>query len=120
MTGGGGADNFVYNGLADGTLISTNQTVADSGLATDIITDFTTLSDRILFNAGDFDAGGSFETLTEAYDGTNATATSGAAYIYDSDGYLIYDDDVTTAGYTVIADLGEASFDISEDILIPV
>ncbi|PJK27374.1 beta strand repeat-containing protein, partial [Minwuia thermotolerans] len=111
MTGGAGADRFNYNDISETVLVAVNQTVADAGVAVDLVSDFSgTAGDGDSFSFeefGGFDPIGvaSFATIGAAYDGTNSGVGSGSAYVFDGQ-HLIYDDDVQTAGYQVVADTG--------------
>ena len=63
--------------------------------------------DIIHFDPACFDPTTQVRTLTRAHDGTNSGFAGGAAVVVDSAGYLVYDADVSAAGYTVVANLGD-------------
>ncbi|WP_417518692.1 calcium-binding protein [Minwuia sp.] len=103
LTGGAGADVFEFQNLNDVARVALNQTVAASGTAVDIITDFNAIDDQINL------AGASFgvqplSILGFAYDGTNSGIANGDALIFDGT-HLIFDDDVNTDGYVAIAEV---------------
>ncbi len=110
MDGGIGNDTYQYDEISDGTQITTNQTVAASGLATDVISGgFNTVDDGFAFDETAFGVVASVPlvALASPYDGTNSGLASGAAFIIDNTGstsFLSFDPDVTTPGYTVIAE----------------
>lgn len=105
MTGGLGVDEFVYRTLDDGTEIIDDVTVAADGASTDMITDFDTIYDKFVFDANVFDFAATFvDQGGTPYDGTNSGQGDGSAFIYDGD-YLIYDEEVSIDGYTVIANV---------------
>ena len=88
-------------------------TVGASGLPVDLIVDFATGVDTISFEeGGGFDIIDgqvtTFESIGVDYDGTNSVAGGISAYIFDGT-HLIYDDDVATAGYQVIANMNGAT-----------
>lgn len=101
MVGDDGADLFSYLSLADGTQIAGNTTVGTT--STDLVEDFETGVDKFVFDTAEFDADAVFVTIGEAYDGTNSGVQSGAAFVFDGT-HLVYDGDVGTEGYTVVAD----------------
>ncbi len=103
ITTGAGDDVLVVGSQSDLTDIATNITVTASGLAVDVVTDFTTNSDAFFIDGTGF--GLVNPTLVEIvgdYDGTNSGQASGDHFIFDGT-HLIYDDDVTSAGYSVVA-----------------
>ncbi len=104
LDGGLGNDTFQYDQVGDGTRIATNQTIAASGVATDVINGFTSGSDEIDINETEFVvlAGAQFATIGTPYDGTNSGLTSGTAFIFDGT-HLSYDPDVNAAGHTAMA-----------------
>jgi hypothetical protein len=112
LTGGLGTDQFVASGYA-GTFV----TVADNEVPSDFadvarITDFVTGEDKLVYDPLNFgylsslDAD-TFIAITDAYDGTNASSTQydggGAVFIFDGNNNLIYDENGTDAGYTIVA-----------------
>ncbi len=101
MTGGDGADLFSYLSQADGTEIAGNSTVGTT--STDLIQDFESGVDKFVFDATEFDPDATFVTIGSAYNGNNSGVQSGAAFVFDGT-HLIYDEDVTSEGYTVVAD----------------
>ncbi|MDF1721672.1 MAG: hypothetical protein P1U65_13430 [Minwuia sp.] len=111
LVGGAGSDEFLHSSLGDITTIATNITVAASGQAVDLIDDFVSGTDQISF---DLDGGfegigiGGFIEISEAYDGTNSGGQGFVAYIFDGT-HLIYDDDLQSEGYQVVADMNGAS-----------
>ena len=131
MDGGAGLDLFLFyhdllrhpyydalvegTAMVEGTAITTNQTVAASGLQTDVVNNFVSADDGFEFSSAPIVASAAFDSILTAYDGNNSNVTSGDAFIYDGN-HLIYDDDVTAAGYTVIAEVnGDAV--VSSDIV---
>lgn len=101
MVGDEGADLFSYLSLADGTDIAGNTTVGS--VSTDLVEDFESGVDKFVFDAAEFDPGATFVTIGSAYNGNNSGVESGAAFVYDGT-HLIYDEDVSAEGYTVVAD----------------
>ena len=104
LTGNSGADTFFYLDLSDGTIITANETVAASELFRDRVMDFVSGTDDFALDSPNFEAAAAFDTIAQAYDGTNSNVSSGSAVIFDGS-HLIYDPDVNTAGYTVIAEV---------------
>jgi Ca2+-binding RTX toxin-like protein len=105
MTGGAGADVFLYNDIAEVETVASDQTVAASGISTDVVTDFVAGQDVFQFNSADFDSSAPFATIGVAYDGTNSGVVAGPVMVWDGT-HLIYDgpgQDV--AGYTVVAEV---------------
>ena len=110
LTGAGGADIFAYVAPSDGEVRTTNGSVGSNG--GDVIADFVSGQDKISIDSAGFSLtslsdGVNFEVISAGYDGTNATSSDFAAsapvLIYSqSDAALIYDDNGTTAGYTVL------------------
>ena len=109
LTGGAGADHFGYELPTDGGNVPNNQTAAAAGAVGDTITDFVSTLDSLDFKQGPFSATFTFVVIGSAYDGTNSTVGSGAAFVLDSTGNLNYDADVNTAGYTVVANVGTST-----------
>ena len=113
LVGGAGSDEFSHETLLDITSINANITVSASGQAVDLIDDFETGTDLLSF---DEDGGfqfidgevTTFESISVAYDGTNSGSVGSSAYIFDGT-HLIFDDDLTTDGYQVIADMNGAT-----------
>jgi Ca2+-binding RTX toxin-like protein len=123
FTGGGnGLDNSLTGGTANDTLTGgagadTFNAIASNGL--DVITDFTSGSDRIVLDASytqtatvDFVSGAGAQTAT----GTNS------AFLYDtSTGILSYDADGTGAGAAVqLFNLGAGTTLVSSDVIFPI
>ena len=103
ITTGAGDDVLAVDSPSDLTDIATNITVTASGLAVDVVTDFTTNSDAFFIDGTGF--GLVNPVLVEIvgdYDGTNSGQASGDHFIFDGT-HLIYDEDVTSAGYSVVA-----------------
>ncbi len=107
-----------YRGLDDGVAVATNTPFA--GQATQV-TDFTTAGDSFAFfnEAFGFDAategllsdieidlGQTLFSTVSNYDGTLAEPDATHQFVFDpTTSTLYYDDDVNSAGYTVIAQL---------------
>ena len=121
MTGGSGADAFVFEdsrGLAE---VSVNTPFVNSGLETSTIVDFVQGQDHVeiygdLFgNLAAVVEGLSFSRIAAAFDGTNAGANSNHAsglpsFIYSkSDEILFYDDNGAATGYRAVAKVGDLS-----------
>lgn len=106
MAGGTGNDSFHFVSAADGVAVAANQTVAAAGVTVDQITDFQSGADQFLLDqdGGDFSTS-ALTVLGAAYDGTNSGLEAGEAVIFDGT-HLIHDNDVNTAGYTVLAQVG--------------
>ncbi len=102
MDGGAGNDDFIYEETGDGTQITTNQTIAASGLATDVINNFVSAEDDFSIDETGFVTSPQFVSIGTAYDGTNSGLGGGAAFIFDGT-HLSFDFDVTSAGYTALA-----------------
>ena len=109
LSGAGGADIFQYLDPKDGDVRTVNGTVSSHG--GDLITDFTTGNDSIGISVSGFGlssiSSSNFEVLSVQYDGTNSTladfASSSPVLIYsEADALLIYDDNGSSAGYTVL------------------
>ncbi len=108
MTGGNGGDTFVFDALADGTEILVNDTIANVGAAVNDIQDFATGTDTFEFADSVFGTVGLALTVGD-YDGTNAIGVvAGATLVFDGT-HLIFDPDVTQAGYVAIADMSGAT-----------
>ena len=109
LFGDDGDDTFAYDSLEDGQQVATNVAVAGAG--GDTIADFDVNGDDVFeldgtaFNGL---SGANLVTIGSAYDGTNSGVASGAALIQDSNNNLIYDEDVQTEGYTILANPGTA------------
>jgi Ca2+-binding RTX toxin-like protein len=120
MTGGLGADQYVYIELGDGAAVGADVAASkfNGGTFGDVIFDFATGEDSFLFDAATFGLPvgalnpAQFVTLTGAsYDGTNSGIAGGTPiFVFSAtDGTLVFDADTATAGYTVIADVVEGS-----------
>lgn len=124
MTGGTGNDVFQNQSTADNYSVGANTSTA--GIAPtlyDRITDFDGAADKVAFSAS-YDSTGSwspgqlfaeglnFSTITNAYDGTNATSSAFAAgeasLILDANNNLIYDANGAADGYTIVAQIETA------------
>lgn len=124
LDGGSGADTFYFVDPTHGTFVTGNVTASSVGATGDQISNFdaTTVgsADTFQFSLANFnsitaadDDGWNFSVIGAEYDGTNATT----ALIYDSAGHLIYDDNGTDDGYTVLATVSPSSPPISADNL---
>ncbi|WP_416900382.1 MAG: hypothetical protein ACMVY4_00765 [Minwuia sp.] len=110
MSGGIGADAFGYDSVGELAVVAGNQTVAAAGVAVDLVSDFSGIvggeGDTFDFDAAggfaELGLGASFVTIGQDYDGTNSGVGLGAAYVFDGT-HLIFDNDVQTAGYQVVA-----------------
>ena len=103
ITTGAGDDVLAVDSPSDLTDIATNITVTASGLAVDVVTDFTTNSDAFFIDGTGFGlVNPSLVEIAGDYDGTNSGQASGDHFIFDGT-HLIYDEDVTSAGYSVVA-----------------
>ena len=114
LTGNGGADTFLYITPGDSAGINSNSTLSSTILATDgvdEIADFVSGTDKIgissAFNIKSIITSGSSQNFftTSSYNGTNSGAANGIDHlVFDTTAdALIYDDDVATAGYTILA-----------------
>ncbi|NQV87675.1 MAG: hypothetical protein HQ492_11425, partial [Woeseiaceae bacterium] len=137
MTGGTGADLFVFedsDGLAE---IFDNIRFSSSGMRTSRITDFVSGSDKIVINNASFDdisdfisgplisgpliSGVSFSKISAEFKGTNSGVNTNhgnglPTFIYsEHDAVLYYDSDGLSAGYQVIAHVGNLS---ASDIVV--
>jgi hypothetical protein len=110
LDGGSEADIFAFLSPADGVAILADGITAETG---DQISDFTSGEDSIAvingaFGFGAFEgsptAGTNFFTTAD-FDGTNSGAAAGTAYlVFDPNADTLYfDDDASTAGYSVLA-----------------
>jgi Ca2+-binding RTX toxin-like protein len=110
LQGGGGADIFAYVAPLDGDVRTVNGAVGSNG--GDVISDFVSGTDKISISKAGFDFtsvtdGVNFEVINAGYDGTNSTlgefSSSNPVLIYSqSDAALIYDDNGSSAGYTIL------------------
>ena len=117
------------DGLAE---IFDNNTFSSSGMRTSRITDFVSGSDKIVINNASFDdisdfisgplvSGVSFSKISAAFNGTNAGVNTNhgnglPTFIYSTnDAVLYYDSDGSSAGYQVIAHVGNLS---ASDIVV--
>ncbi|WP_135075376.1 FecR domain-containing protein [Terasakiella sp. SH-1] len=95
LTGGDGADTFAF----------------DVSSGSDVITDFTTGTDKISIDMASFSLSAGtiqFEQISGTYDGTNASASSNI--IVDDNGDVFVDNNGTAAGgYSVVANVGTAT-----------
>jgi Ca2+-binding RTX toxin-like protein len=123
LRGNGGADTFAYVLTSDGDVRTSNGTVgSNSG---DTVADFVSGTDKISLSKAGFDFttvsnGVNFEVINAGFDGTNSTlgefSSSNPVLIYSkSDEALIYDDNGSSAGYTILLNHGNAS--ASNDIV---
>ena len=128
LTGGGGGDTFSYTNSGEGAGINSNSTLSGTILATDgvdEITDFVSGTDKIGiasgFNIQSIITSGSQQNFftTTSYNGTNSGAAPGIDHlIFDTTAdVLIYDDDVNTVGYTILAETDNVTV-LSTDISI--
>ena len=118
LTGGAGADSFFYQAPGDGTAVGENVAVSVSGASGDTIADFSFAEgDHITLDGESFGVtdvtAANFAVIGTEYDGTNgqsAAFTDGqSAFVLDSHGNLIHDQNGAAEGYTVVANVAEAS-----------
>ena len=102
------ADFFFFGAPSDGVAVSSN--VAFSFGTQDVITDFVSGTDKIVISGQVMMPSGSlvnnttFFTVSGNYDGTNAGASPNTQHIVvDGNDAIYYDDNNSTAGYTVLA-----------------
>jgi hypothetical protein len=126
MTGGQGADTFFFGDPGEGLFVATNIPVP---AVVDTITDFAQGEDLLRFLASAFRMsvgsptdGVNFEKIVGVYDGTNGTsgdyAAGDAAFILDGDGNLCWDHNGDSAGYTVVANVGDPTNVTAADITL--
>ncbi|WP_374372637.1 cadherin domain-containing protein [Dongia sp.] len=124
MTGGGGNDLFQNQSTDDNYSVASNVAASTVNVSLlDRITDFDATADKVIFTALYDGAGGwqaghlfaegiDFSTITDSYDGTNATSTAfadgKASLILDGDNNLIYDANGAADGYTIVAQIQTA------------
>ena len=123
LRGNGGADTFAYVRSSDGDVRTSNGTVGSNN--GDAVADFLSGTDKISlskegFGFNSISNGVNFEVINAGYDGTNSTlgefSSSNPVLIYSqSDAALIYDDNGSSAGYTILLNHGNAS--ASNDIV---
>ena len=122
LVGGAGADIFFFQSPEDGAAVGQNLAVSVSGAAGDIIADFqVSQGDRIAVDGEAFGVTDitalNFATIEGEYDGTNgqgeAYSNGDAAFLADGQGNLIYDQNGIAEGYTIVANVAEAT--LSED-----
>jgi serralysin len=126
LVGGAGADDVRYLSRADGGKVATNVTRFAAGVEGDEVSDFVLGVDRFVFKASAFDPDGvigpgqvvtgrSFSTISGSFDGTNPGTNANhdaglATFVFSlADGTLYYDRDGDAPGYTVIAEIGDAT-----------
>ncbi|MEM7225361.1 MAG: cadherin-like domain-containing protein, partial [Pseudomonadota bacterium] len=118
LVGGAGADKFFFLTPEDGATVGQNQPVSVSGASGDIIADFQiSQGDTIGINGEAFGVtdltAANFATIEGEYDGTNsqgeAYGNGDPAFLADGQGNLIYDQNGAAEGYTIVANVGEAS-----------
>jgi Ca2+-binding RTX toxin-like protein len=131
MTGGAGNDAFKYVALADGTTVAGNQTPAGAGVVPDQVEGFVSGADKVLVLKSVFDPEGTIglgaldlgnlTVIDVAYSNDNVTAgntVSGTraawnagdpSFVVDANKTLIFDPNGAASGYTVLADLGDAT-----------
>lgn len=125
MTGGSGADTFVFYDPSEGLSVAANIPVPN--LPLDTITDFVEgedviqlLASAFRMSAGHLVGGVNFEKIVGTYDGTNGTSSAygagDAAFILDGDGNLCWDHNGDSAGYTVVANVGDPNNVSTADI----
>ena len=116
LFGAEGADTFEYGSPEDGQAVATN--VAVVGAGGDTIADFDVNgNDVIRLSAAEFsglDGGDLIDLGATVYDGTNSGQANGAALIHDGNDNLIYDEDVQTEGYTILANTNGATVDTDD------
>ena len=126
LQGGPGADRFTFEVDEDGVKVMENVKLSELGFEVDVVEDFDSGEGDNILLTGDVDALtealGNFQTLTEEYDGTNATFSGDpddpeSLLVFDSQGNLIYDDNGQGEGYTVIAQVDQGSV-AAEDIQV--
>ena len=115
LRGGGDGDQFVFLAPSDGSAVATNVVSTATG---DIVLDFTTGQDVLLFNASDFglnvldpiEEGTNFATIDPAYSGTLDLGLSSnfdidqATFVFSTETNTLYHDaNGDQAGYTVVA-----------------
>ena len=123
LQGAGGADVFAYVLPSDGEVRALNGAVGSN--TGDNVSDFVSGTDQISLSKAGFDFtlitnGVNFQVINAGYDGTNSTlgefSSSNPVLIYSqSDEALIYDDNGSSAGYTILLNHGNAS--ASNDIV---
>jgi len=120
LTGGAGADRFEYKSANDGGTVFTDvarATLDTPGSFGDFIFDFQSGTDKLVFDATafGFDVGAldpsRFKQIDGAYNGLNSGFAGGDPFFVFSvaDRTLYYDNDSATPGYSVIADLLDAT-----------
>ena len=116
LTGGAAeADVFAYAEISDGEAVASNLAVFAGG---DSISDFSSGDgDKIQISASAFGITSITSTVNffsmTGYDGTNSGATAGVKHLVFDTGAnaLIYDDDSSTAGYTILGSTSAAVAD---------
>ena len=108
LVGGDGADIFGVAGyfqrVGDGSFGDFDKVANIVGLSTadgDFVRVYTDAS--AAGGAGSMSSSTPFQVIGTFYTGTNSGAFSGAVIVYDTQGGLYFDPDVTTPGYSVLA-----------------
>ncbi|HYM33509.1 MAG TPA: FecR domain-containing protein [Candidatus Cybelea sp.] len=110
VTSGAGITFEFHNPTTLGVVAG--DTVAPPTAVGDLIQNFRSGTDAfnfVNFSPGTFATNATFVTIGQAYNGTNSGVASGAAFIFDGAGNLIYDPNVQTAGYTLIAHINSGT-----------
>lgn len=137
LTGGDGNDVFRYAALSHGTAVASNITLAASGLAADVVTDFVTSVDVFNFLASAFDPnfdinntgnppvlGDGFSIINGSYNGTNAGTNDNfgdavPAFVFSlADRTLYYDANGVGAGYTAVATVESGTMTADDIIMV--
>ena len=118
LIGGAGADTFFFQTPEDGATVGQNLAVSVSGASGDVIADFSvSQGDRIALDGEAFGVADvtavNFATIEGEYDGTNgqsaAYANGAPAFLADGQGNLIFDQNGAAEGYTIVANVAEAT-----------
>jgi T5SS/PEP-CTERM-associated repeat protein len=111
LDGGEGSDTFRYEAKTDGTQVAANITPTVAGATGDQINNFDATVDKISFSSDAFNINSidelNFTVIDEEYNGSNASGEAydngEEAFILDSKGHLIFDNNGSDPGYTVVA-----------------
>ena len=110
--GGTGTDTVQFNAISDGVAIATNTAVTLDANLHNMVLDFTTGTDKLFLSSafgfnGTLTENTNFFEISDSFTGTNSGVASGSTpyiVVEDSTGTVYYDDDSSTAGFTVLTE----------------